>query len=344
MHTFTAAQIAKELEGEVVGDGSTPLTGFAPANAAKRGDLTFAESEEFFRKAEESAAAAILVDGPHENPGKVLIRVANARVAFARVLPLFFPERLPAAGIHPSAVVDPTARVDPGAHIGPGCVIGENVLIGAQTVLRGGNHIGDDCVIGEQSQLFPNVVLYPQTQIGRRVRVHAGAILGADGFGYVVDGGVHRKIPQVGHVIVEDDVEIGANVTIDRGALGPTIIGRGTKIDNLVQVGHNVVMGEKCLVVAQVGIAGSTTIGSNTILAGQVGLAGHLKIGNNVTVAAQSGVMHDIPDGGKWLGAPAQPDRQAKRQMIALQRLPELIQRVGELERKAKRPPLQPGD
>ena len=143
-------------------------------------------------------------------------------MAFARVLPLFFPERLPGAGIHPSAVVDPTARVDPGAYIGPGCVIGENVLIGARTVLRGGNHIGDDCVIGEQSQLFPNVVLYPQTQIGRRVRVHAGAVLGADGFGYVVDGGVHRKIPQVGHVIVEDDVEIGANVTIDRGALGPT--------------------------------------------------------------------------------------------------------------------------
>jgi UDP-3-O-[3-hydroxymyristoyl] glucosamine N-acyltransferase len=232
--------------------------------------------------------------------------------------------------------------VDPGAYIGPGCVVGENVVIAARVTLRGGNHIGDNCVIGEQSQLFPNVVLYPQTQIGRRVRVHAGSVLGADGFGYVVDGGVHRKIPQVGHVIVEDDVEIGANVTIDRGALGPTLIGRGTKIDNLVQVAHNVVLGENCLVVAQVGIAGSTTIGSNTILAGQVGLAGHLKIGNNVTVAAQSGVMRDIPDGGKWLGAPAQPDRQAKRQMIALQRLPELIQRVGELERKAKRPPLKP--
>jgi UDP-3-O-[3-hydroxymyristoyl] glucosamine N-acyltransferase len=342
MHTFTAAQIAKELDGEVVGDGSTPLTGFAPANAAKPGDLTFAESEDFFHKAEESAAAAILVDGPHENPRKVLICVANARVAFARVLPLFFPDRLLAAGIHPSAVVAPSARVDPGAYIGPGCVVGENVVIAARVTLRGGNHIGDNCVIGEQSQLFPNVVLYPQTQIGRRVRVHAGSVLGADGFGYVVDGGVHRKIPQVGHVIVEDDVEIGANVTIDRGALGPTLIGRGTKIDNLVQVAHNVVLGENCLVVAQVGIAGSTTIGSNTILAGQVGLAGHLKIGNNVTVAAQSGVMRDIPDGGKWLGAPAQPDRQAKRQMIALQRLPELIQRVGELERKAKRPPLKP--
>ena len=344
MHTFTAAQIAEELDGEVVGDGSTPLTGFAPASAAKPGDLTFAESDDFFRKAEESAAAAILVDGPHENPQKVLIRVANARVAFARVLPLFFPERLPAPGIHPLAVIAPSARVDADAHIGPGCVIGENVLIGPQAILRGGNHIGDNCVIGEQSQLFPNVVLYPQTRLGRRVRIHAGAIIGADGFGYVVDGGVHRKIPQVGQVIIEDDVEIGANVTIDRGALGPTIIGQGSKIDNLVQIAHNVVLGEKCLVVAQVGIAGSTKIGSYTTLAGQVGLAGHLKIGHNVTVAAQSGVMHDIPDGGKWLGAPAQPDRQAKRQMIALQQLPELIRRVGDLERKAKRLPRDPGE
>lgn len=342
MHTFTAAQIAKELDGEVLGDGATPLTGCAPADAARPGDLTFAESEVFFRKAEESAAAVILVDGPYESSRKALIRVASARVAFARVLPIFFPERLPAAGVHPSAVLAATAQVDPSAHIGPGCVLGENVVVGAQAILRGGNHVGDDCVIGEESQLFPNVVLYPRSRLGRRVRIHAGAIIGADGFGYVVDGGVHRKIPQVGSVIIEDDVEIGANVTIDRGALGPTIIGAGTKIDNLVQIAHNVVLGEKCLVVAQVGIAGSTRIGSYTTLAGQVGLAGHLKIGNNVTVAAQSGVMHDIPDGGKWLGAPAQPDRQAKRQMIALQQLPELIRRVGELERKAKRPPHKP--
>jgi UDP-3-O-[3-hydroxymyristoyl] glucosamine N-acyltransferase len=153
-------------------------------------------------------------------------------------------------------------------------------------------------------------------------------------------------VPQVGHVILQDDVEIGANVTIDRGALGPTTIGKGTKIDNLVQIGHNVSMGEHCLVVAQVGVAGSTKIGHNTTLAGQVGIAGHLKVGNHVTIAAQSGVMHDVPDGEKWLGAPAQPDRQAKRQMIALQHLPELMRRVGELEKQVgRRPPLsKPGD
>ena len=163
--------------------------------------------------------------------------------------------------------------------------------------------------MGAQSRLFPNVVIYDQTHVGQRVRIHAGAVIGADGFGYVFDAGVHRKVPQVGHVILQDDVEIGANVTIDRGALGPTTIGKGTKIDNLVQIAHNVSVGEHCLVVAQVGVAGSTRIGHYTTLAGQVGIAGHLKIGNKVTIAAQSGVMHDVPDGGKWLGIPARIDR-----------------------------------
>jgi UDP-3-O-[3-hydroxymyristoyl] glucosamine N-acyltransferase len=329
---FTTAEIAKKLDGEVIGDGSLQLTGFAPATAARPGDLTFAENETFFQKAEQSAAAAILIDGPFTSTHKALIRVANARIAFARVLPLFFPDHIFPPGLHPTAVVDPSAQIDPTAHVGPYCVIAEKVKIGPGVVLQGGNHIGSHCVLGAQARLFPSVVLYSQTQIGQRVRIHAGAVIGSDGFGYVLDAGSHRKVPQVGHVIVQDDVEIGANVTIDRGALGPTTIGQGTKIDNLVQIGHNVSLGEHCLVVAQVGIAGSTKIGHDTTLAGQVGIAGHLKIGNQVTIAAQSGVMHDVPDGGKWLGAPAQPDRQAKRQLIALHQLPELIRRVNELE------------
>ncbi|HEV7923978.1 MAG TPA: UDP-3-O-(3-hydroxymyristoyl)glucosamine N-acyltransferase, partial [Verrucomicrobiae bacterium] len=311
---FTTAEIAKELDGEVIGDGSLKLTGFAPATAARPGDLTFAENETFFQKAEQSAAAAILIDGPFASGRKALIRVANARIAFARVLPLFFPERTFAPGVDPKSVVASSAQIDPTAHIGPHCVVGEKVNIGAGVVLQGGNHIGNHCVIGAHSRLFPNVVLYDQTQIGQRVRIHAGAVIGSDGFGYVFDAGHHRKVPQVGQVVVQDDVEIGANVAIDRGALGPTLIGKGTKIDNLVQIAHNVSVGEHCLVVAQVGVAGSTKIGQYTTLAGQVGIAGHLKIGNKVTIAAQSGVMHDVPDGGKWLGAPAQPDRQAKRQ------------------------------
>jgi UDP-3-O-[3-hydroxymyristoyl] glucosamine N-acyltransferase len=331
---FTATQLAQELQGEVIGDGSVVLTGFAPAMTAKAGDLTFAENEAFFAKAEQSAAAAILVDGPFTSTRKVLLRVPNARIAFARVLPLFFPEKKFPPGVHPSAVVAPSAQIDPAAHVGPFCHIGENVQLGARVVLQGGNHLGDNCVIGAETNLFPGVVLYPLTRIGLRVRIHAGAVIGADGFGYVFDAGIHRKVPQVGLVIIHDDVEIGANVTIDRGALGPTVIGRGTKIDNLVQIAHNVTIGEHCLVVAQVGVAGSTHIGNYATLAGQVGIAGHLKIGDKVIVAAQSGVMNDIPDGGKWLGAPAQPDREAKRQIIALHQLPALIRRVHELEKR----------
>jgi UDP-3-O-[3-hydroxymyristoyl] glucosamine N-acyltransferase len=220
------------------------------------------------------------------------------------------------------------------AHIGPHCVVGERVKIGARAVLQAGVSVGDDSKLGDDVNLFPNVTVYPQTEIGRRVRIHAGTVVGSDGFGYVQDGGVHRKVPQIGNVIIGDDVEIGANVTIDRGALGPTVIGKGTKIDNLVQIAHNVEIGEGALIISQVGISGSCKFGKYVILAGQAGFAGHLKIGDRVTVSAQSGVMTDIPDGEKWLGTPAQPDKQAKRQMIAIQRLPELLKRVAELEKK----------
>jgi UDP-3-O-[3-hydroxymyristoyl] glucosamine N-acyltransferase len=180
--------------------------------------------------------------------------------------------------------------------------------------------------------------------VGNRVRIHSGTVVGSDGFGYVLDNGVHRKVPQIGNVIICDDVELGANVTVDRGALGPTIVGKGTKIDNLVQIAHNVTVGEHCIIVSQVGVSGSTKLGNYVILGGQVGLAGHLKIGNRVSVAAQSGVMNNIPDGEKWIWTPAQPDRQAKRQMIALQQLPELFRRVKALEKQleVKAEPIAP--
>jgi UDP-3-O-[3-hydroxymyristoyl] glucosamine N-acyltransferase len=331
---FTAAEIAKQLQGQVVGDNSIVLNTFAPADRAQAGDLTFAENAEYFARAEQSKASAIIVDGQFTSTRKVLIRVANARVAFAKVLTLFFPEPVFPPAIHPTAIVASSARLDPTVHVGPYCVIGENTQLGARCVLRGANHIGADCRFGDEVDLFPNVTIYPRTEIGHRVRIHSGTVIGSDGFGYVQDQGVHRKVPQIGSVIIQDDVEIGANVTIDRGALGPTIIGKGTKIDNLVQIAHNVVLGEHCLIIAQVGIAGSTALGNYVSLAGQVGLAGHLKLGNRVSVAAQSGVMHNIPDGETWLGYPAQPDRQTKRQMIAIQHLPDLIRRVAELERK----------
>jgi UDP-3-O-[3-hydroxymyristoyl] glucosamine N-acyltransferase len=334
MKPLTAAQVAAHLQGEVLGESSTKLTGFAPAASAKPGDLTFAENETYFARAEQSVASAILVDRSFTSERKVIIRVANARVAFAKVLPLFFPEPLFPAGVHPTAVVDPTAKVDATAWVGPHCHLRAGVSIGPRVVLEGGNHLGPDCVVGDDSHLFPNVVLYGKTRIGRRVRVHAGAVIGSDGFGYVPDGGIHRKVPQIGTVIIQDDVEIGANVCVDRGALGPTAIGRGTKIDNLVQIAHNVVIGEDTLIVAQTGIAGSTKLGSSVTIAGQVGLAGHIKIGNRATVAAQSGVMHDIPEGEKWFGSPAQPDRQMKRQIISIHQLPDLLRKAADLERR----------
>lgn len=358
--SFTAAEVATLVGGTIVGDATVTLTGFAPATTARAGDLTFAENQIFFERALLSAASAILVDGAasqtaelpennraaasnsERNPerssngtsAKTLIRVPNARIGFAKVLPVFFPEPEFAPGIHPTAVVAETAQIDPTAHIGPHCVVCDGVKIGRRAVLQSLAHIGARTVIGDESNIFPNVTIYPRTEIGARVRIHAGSVIGSDGFGYVMDSGFHRKIPQIGQVIIRDDVEIGAGVTIDRGALGATEIGKGTKIDNLVQIAHNVTIGEHSVVVSQVGIAGSTKVGSYTVLAGQVGLAGHLKIGNRVTVAAQSGVMNDIPDGEKWFGSPALPDRQMKRQLLAAQKLPELLRRVAELERK----------
>lgn len=332
--SFTTAEIARLLDGEVRGDGTATLHGFATADAAQPGDLTFAENAEYFAAAENSTATAIIAGNEFSSERKILIRVANPRVAFAKALAAFFPEPKPPAGIHPSAVIAASAQVDPTAHIGPHCTVGERVKIGARCVLQSGVAVGDDSVLGDDTNLFPNVTVYARSQIGRRVRIHAGTVIGSDGFGYVVDSGFHRKIPQVGNVVIGDDVEIGSNVSVDRGALGSTIIGRGTKIDNLVQVGHNVEIGEHSILCAQVGIAGSAKLGNFCVLAGQVGIAGHLKIGDRVTIGSKSGVMHNIPDGEQWLGIPAQPDKQAKRMMIAMQRLPDLLKKVAAWEKK----------
>ncbi len=336
MMSFTAAQIADLLHGEVIGDGSVPLTGFAPADCARTGDLSFAENAAYFAVAEQSPATAILVAGALVSAKKVIIHVANARVAMARLLPVFFPPDEAPHGIHPDAVIDASAQIDPTAHVGPHCRVGARVRLGARTVLMGGNHLGCDCQVGEDACLYPNVVVYPRTQIGHRVIIHAGSVIGSDGYGYVLDEGRHRKLLHLGNVVLQDDVEIGANTAIDRGLFGATVIGQGTKIDNLVHIAHNVVIGRHCLILGQVGFAGSTRVGDYTVVASQSGVADHLKIGNQVTIGAKSGVMRDIPDGGRVLGIPAAPDRQAKRQMIAAQQLPELIHRLRELEKQVE--------
>jgi len=331
---LTVAQLAERLDGEVIGDGSVQLTGIAPAESARDGDLTFAEKDTYLAAAIASAASAILVPAGFEAATKVLIRVKNARIAIAKALPLFFPPEVPAAGIHPSAVVDPSAEIDATATIGPHCVIGAGAHVGARTFLMGGNHIGRDSVIGADACLHPNVVLYARTSIGDRVTIHAGTTIGSDGYGYVFDQGRHRKMQQVGSVVIHDDVEIGSNTSIDRGALGPTIIGEGTKIDNLVHVAHNVVMGKHCLVMGQVGFAGSTVLSDYVVIASQSGIAGHLKLGTQATVGAKSGVMRDIPAGETVLGYPAAPDKHAKRQWIAVAQLPDALKRLKALEKK----------
>lgn len=331
---YTASQIAERVNGEIIGDGSVAISGFTSVDRAGPGDLTFAEKDRHFAAADASAASAILASGASASSSKVVIRVANARVAAARVLPLFFPPTEYPAGVHPSATVAPSARVDASAHIGPGCVIDAGVAIGARAALLGGNHIGRDAHIGDDVRLFPNVVIYEGTKIGHRVAIHAGTVIGSDGYGYVFDEGRHRKMLQVGNVIVEDDVEIGANSAIDRAAFGSTVIGAGTKIDNLVHVAHNVVFGRHCLIMGQCGFAGSTRFGDYCVIASQSGVAGHLTIGNQVTVGGKSGVTRDLTDGQTVLGYPAAPDKQAKRQWIGLQQLPDLIGRVRDLEKQ----------
>ena len=332
--SITTGHIARELGGEVVGDPSIVLTGFASADRAGPGDLTFAEKDSYFAAAEAGLASAILCSGNSASATKVVIRVANPRVAAARALALFHPPEAAVAGVHPGACVDASARIDATAQIGPGCVVGPGATIGARSALMGGNHVGRDCVIGDDVRLYPNVVVYPATRIGNRVAIHAGTVVGSDGYGYVFSQGRHLKIPQVGTVVIGDDVEIGANSAIDRGALGPTVIGDGTKIDNLVHVAHNVQIGRHCLIMGQVGFAGSTHLGDYGVIASQSGIAGHLKLGQQVTVGGKSGVMRDVADKEVVLGMPAVPDKQAKRQWVAIQKLPEILLRVRELEKK----------
>jgi len=251
--------------------------------------------------------------------------------AVLQLLPQFYPETERVPSIHS------TARIGRGAQIGrdvtleeyvvvgPGAFIGDGVWIGAHSV------VGDAARVGERSHIYPNVTVYPGTVIGGRVRVHSGAILGSDGFGYVFRGGEHAKIPHVGRCIIGDDVEIGANTTVDRGSIDDTVIGAGTKIDNLVQIGHNVRVGRLCLIMAQVGIAGSTHIEDGCILAGQAGIGGHLTIGAGARIAGQAGVFGDVPAGESWSGYPARPHRESLRVTAALHKLPDLLKKIEKL-------------
>jgi len=328
MPTHNIQQIADHVGGVLSGNPDIEIVGIAPADTAQEGFLTFAENERYLEAALNSKASAILIPKGEVKTDKTVIQIDNVRVGFAKVLTLLYPDNKPKPGIHPTAVVSSSATVAESAHIGPNCIIEAGAVIGEGAVLSGHVYVGTHASIGDESAIFPQVTLYPSTKIGKRVRIHAGTVIGSDGYGYVLDQGFHRKIPQIGNVVIEDDVEIGANTTIDCGALGSTRIGKGTKIDNLVQLGHNVQVGEHSIIIAQTGIAGSSKVGNYVILAGQTGIAGHISIGDKVVVAAQSGVMHSIPEGEKWMGSPAQPDKQAKRQLISIQQLPNFLRRI----------------
>jgi UDP-3-O-[3-hydroxymyristoyl] glucosamine N-acyltransferase len=326
---ITVQDLAARIGGKVEGDANIQLTGIAPIPQAKTTEVTFAENAKHCAAAEGCAAAAIIVPLNTPASSKTLIRVKNPRAAFARTLAIFCPPRPYSAQVHPTAQLGRNVRLGEGVFIGEYAVLRDNVTIGNRSVIETHCVIGEGSVLGEDCLLYPNVTIYHDIRIGNRVGIHAGSVIGSDGFGYVQDGADRLKIPQVGNVIIEDDVEIGANVAIDRATMNSTIIRRWTKIDNLVQIAHNVTLGQNCLIVSQVGVAGSVEIGENVTLAGQVGVADHLKIGANSVVGAQSGVAWDLPPDSIVWGTPAQPAMQTKRQMSALRKLPELLRKLG---------------
>jgi UDP-3-O-[3-hydroxymyristoyl] glucosamine N-acyltransferase len=334
---FTLGRLAEVLGGTLEGDPERVVTGVATLESAGPDQISFCIDGRYQAAARASRAGAFLAPaGITDLPGPV-VRAANAPLAFIRLLNLFHPEEDRPAGIHPSAVVAAGASVDRTAAVGALAVIESGAVVGPGVRVFPLVYVGREARIGDDTVLYPHVVVRERVRIGRRVIVHAGAVLGADGFGYAPDGGIHRHIPQVGSVVIEDDVEIGANTTIDRATLGDTIVRRGTKIDNLVQLGHNVEVGEDCIIVAQVGLAGSVRLGRGVVLAGQVGIADHVRIADGVTVAAQSGIPSDIPAPGIYLGYPARPVGESKRILIAESQLPELIRRVRKLERRLDR-------
>ncbi|HEY3155017.1 MAG TPA: UDP-3-O-(3-hydroxymyristoyl)glucosamine N-acyltransferase [Candidatus Eisenbacteria bacterium] len=331
----TLEAVAKAIDGTVVGDGSVEITGVAGIREAREGDLTFLANPRYESYLDVTQASAIIVSENHRNIRKPLIQNPNPYLAFLKAIRLFAGEaERPCTGVHPTAVVSEEAYVAQDASIGPYVVIERGASIGARAIVHAGCYVGARTRLGDEVLLYPNVTVREECVLGDRVIVHSGTVVGSDGFGFVRDGDVYRKLPQVGNVVVEDDVEIGANVTIDRATTGTTRIGAGSKIDNLVQIAHNVQIGENCIIVAQVGISGSTVLGDHVVLAGQVGIVGHIEIGDGASVGAQSGVSKSVKAGERMFGYPAMPLRQAKRIEASIRNLPELIQTVRRLKRR----------
>ncbi len=331
----TLKEIAKLINGEIVGDADIIITGVAGIEEASEGDITFLANPKYLPLLERTRASAVITFRNIEAKTKPLIRTDNPSLAFAKIVSSLIPHQIKRpCGIHPTAILGKNISLGRDVAIGPYAVIEDGVLIGDKTIIYANCYVGANTEIGSNTLIYPSVSIRENIEIGSRVIIHSGVVIGSDGFGYVSLEGIHHKIPQVGTVVIEDDVEIGANVTIDRARFDKTIIGRGTKIDNLVHIAHNVVIGQNCLIVAQVGISGSTRIGNNVILAGQVGLVGHINIGDNAIVMAQSGVSKSVPANTTVWGYPAKPADIAKRINASVQNLPRLYEKVEELKKK----------
>lgn len=333
---YTLSSLAALLGGVADGQPNTILDGPVSAGDDDPLGVCFAESEKYLECAEGSGVGAIIVSKSCRASTKPLIRVEHPRLAFGHLLALSKRSMQVDTGIHPGAIVDAEAKVDPSAAVGAYVVIQSGAEIGARAKLFPFSFVGENSKVGEECVLYPHAVLYRDVVLGKRVVVHGGAVIGADGFGYVWDGKARLKVPQVGSVEVGDDVEIGANTTIDRATAGVTRIGKGTKLDNLVQVAHNVSIGSDGVIAAQTGISGSATIGDRVVIAGDVGIVDHVNITDDVTLGGRSAVDRDIDEPGGYLGVPARPVAEAKRAMLIAANLPELLSRVRTLEEKVR--------
>jgi len=333
----TLSEIAKLIDGKVIGNGDTLITGVSGIKEAQEGDITFLANPKYSSLMDKTRAAAIITSNDTQKCVKPVILTENPSLAFAKIISMFMPDDAGhPQGIDYTVVMGKNVTLGKDVVIGPYVVIGDNVFIGDNTIIYAGCFIGHNTKIGNQTLIYPHVSIREHISIGNRVIIHAGTVIGSDGFGFVTIKGAHHKIPQVGTVEIADDVEIGANVTIDRARFDKTVIGRGTKIDNLVQIAHNVVIGENALIVAQVGVAGSVVIGNNVTLAGQAGLVGHITIGDNVIVTGQSGVAKSVPADTMVSGYPARPFMTTQRVNASLQNLPKLLDLVRELKKKVE--------
>jgi UDP-3-O-[3-hydroxymyristoyl] glucosamine N-acyltransferase len=335
---LTINEIAAKLDGKVQGDGSVKIKSVASLKQAEAGDLSFLGNLRYAPDMAHTRASAVLVNEDWQGvSAAVLIRVKSADAAFAQVaFWLARPAIAYQSGHHPTAVIAADAKIGKDVTIGPHCVVEAGAVIGNGTVLVAQCYIGHFCEIGEKGLIYPNVTVREYCKVGARVILHSGAVIGSDGFGFVKEANHWKKIPQVGIVVLGDDVEIGANTAIDRARFGETRIGNGTKLDNLIQIAHNVTIGEDTAMAAQVGISGSTHVGSRVQFGGQVGAAGHIVIGDDCAVMAQSGISKDVPPGSILLGAPAMSVREAKKMHAHMMRLPELKEKVADLEARVK--------